>query len=144
MSMAVLLAWSIALYTQHLYTWPRVLKERGVEERTGSNSLNFFQVIFTCCGLKFTAVLWFKVHSRRLLRACLLGSKRKLPLPACQVQLGLPYVVCCPRGVQFPGTVYICNQCPLSLDPTAFLVHPVLAATAEDSIPPHSSATDST
>ena len=46
----VLLAWSIVLYTQDLYTWPRVLKERGVEERTGSNSLNFFQVIFTCCG----------------------------------------------------------------------------------------------
>ena len=71
-------------------------------------------------------MLWLKSHSRRLLRACLLGSERKLPLPACQVQLGLPYVVCCPRGVQFPGTVYICNQCPLSLDPTVFLVHTVL------------------
>ena len=31
-----------------------------------------------------------------------------------------------------------------ALDPTAFLVHPVLAAIAKDSIPHHSSATDST
>ena len=43
----VLLAWSIALYTQHLYTWPLVLKERWREERTGNNSLNFFQAVFT-------------------------------------------------------------------------------------------------
>ena len=42
----VLLAWSITLYTQHLYTWLRVLKERWQEERTGSNSLNFFQAVF--------------------------------------------------------------------------------------------------
>ena len=42
----VLLAWSIALYTQELYLWPRVLKERWLKERTGSNSLNFFQVVF--------------------------------------------------------------------------------------------------
>ena len=32
----VLLAWSIALCTQELYTRPRVLKERWHEERTGS------------------------------------------------------------------------------------------------------------
>ena len=31
----VSLAWSIALHTQELYTWPRVLKERWQEERTG-------------------------------------------------------------------------------------------------------------
>ena len=43
----VLMAWSIALYTQHLYLWPHILKERWQEERTGSNSLNFFQVAFT-------------------------------------------------------------------------------------------------
>ena len=43
----VSLAWSIALYTQELYTWSCVLKEvaRG---RTGSRSLNFFQAVFTC------------------------------------------------------------------------------------------------
>ena len=43
----VWLAWSIALRTQELYTWPRVLKERWHEERTGSRSLNFFQAVFT-------------------------------------------------------------------------------------------------
>ena len=119
----VSLAWSIALLTQELYTRPRVLKERWREERTGSNSLNFFQAVFT------------RVHSHQLLRACLLGSKMKLPPPACQVRLGLPSVVCHPRGMQFPGTMYICNQglCR-ALEPTAFHVHPVLAAIAEDAV----------
>ena len=55
-----------------------------------------------------------KVHSHQLLRACLLDNKRKLPPPACQVQLGLPSVACHPRGVQFPGNMCICNQGPLS------------------------------
>ena len=71
----VSLAWSIALHTQELYTRPRVLKERWYEERTGSRSLNFFQVVFTR--------VVSKVHSHLLLRACLLGSKRKLPPKAC-------------------------------------------------------------
>ena len=44
----VSLAWSIALRTQELYTWPRVLKERWREERTSSRSLNFFQAVFIC------------------------------------------------------------------------------------------------
>ena len=46
----VLLAWSIALRTQELYTRPRVLKERWREERTGFSSLklNFFQPVFRC------------------------------------------------------------------------------------------------
>ena len=57
---------------------------------------------------RFSHVLWLKVHSHLLLRACLLGSKRKPP--ACQVQPGLPSVVCHPRGMQFPGTVYIYSQ----------------------------------
>ena len=95
------LAWSIALRIQELYTRPRVLKERWREERTGSRSLNFFQ---------FSHVLWLKVNSHLLLRACLLGSKRKLPPQACQFQPGLPSVVCHPRGMQFPGTVHICSQ----------------------------------
>ena len=55
-------------------------------------------------------MLWLKVHSHLLLRACLLSSKRKLPPQACQVRPGFPSVVCHPRGVQFPGTVYICSQ----------------------------------
>ena len=41
----VSLAWSIALRTQELYTWPHVLKEWR-EERTGRRSLNFFQAVF--------------------------------------------------------------------------------------------------
>ena len=44
----VSLAWCSALRTQELYTRPHVLKERWREERTGSRSLNFFQVVFTC------------------------------------------------------------------------------------------------
>ena len=102
----VSLAWSIALRTQELYTGPRVLKERWREVRTGSRSLNFFQAVFTCVVVK--------VHSHLLLRACLLGNKRKLPPQACQVQPGLPSVICHPMGVQFPGTLYICSQGLLS------------------------------
>ena len=63
---------------------------------------------------RFSHVLWLKVHSRLLLRACLLGSKRKLPPPACQVRPGLPSVVCHQRGVQFPSTLYIGSQGLLS------------------------------
>ena len=72
----VSLAWSIALRTYVLYTRPRVSKERWREERTGFSSLNFFQAVFTR--------LWLKAHNHRLLRACLLGSKRKQPPPVCQ------------------------------------------------------------
>ena len=43
----VSLAWSFALCTQELYTWPHVLKERWREERADSSSLNFFQAVFT-------------------------------------------------------------------------------------------------
>ena len=43
----VSLAWSIALRTHELYTWPCVFKERWREERTGFSSLNFFQAVFT-------------------------------------------------------------------------------------------------
>ena len=102
----VSLAWSIELHTQELYARPRVLKERWRDERTGSSSLNFSRW--------FSHVLWLKIHSHLLLRACLLGSKRKLPPPACHVRPGLPSGVCPPRGVQFPCTVYICSQGPLS------------------------------
>ena len=59
---------------------------------------------------QFPHVLWLKVHSHLLLRACLLSSKGKLPHQACQVWPGLPSVVCHPRGMQFPGTMYICSQ----------------------------------
>ena len=51
-------------------------------------------------------MLWLKAHNHRLLRACLLGSKRKLPPPVCQARLGLLSVVCRLRGVLFPCTVH--------------------------------------
>ena len=45
--------------------------------------------------------------------------------------------------MQFPGMVYICNQDPLSSTwAHAFLVHPVLAAFAEDAVVAHSTATE--
>ena len=40
-------------------------------------------------------------HNHRLLRACLLGSKRKQPPLVCQARLGLLSVVCRLRGVLF-------------------------------------------
>ena len=55
----VSLAWSIALHTQKLYTRPRVLKKRWLEERSGISSLNFFQAVFTCYGWKLpTTSCW--------------------------------------------------------------------------------------
>ena len=36
-------------------------------------------------------MLWLKADNHRLLRACLLGSKRKLPPPVCQA---LQFVTC--------------------------------------------------
>ena len=63
---------------------------------------------------QFSHVLWLKAHNHQLLRACLPDSRRKLPPPACQARLGLLSAVCHLRSVQFPCTVYICNQGPLS------------------------------
>ena len=108
-SCQVSLAWSIVLCTQEIYTWPCVLKEGWGGERTGSSSLNFFQAVCTRVVVESS--------QPPLLRAWFLhflGSKRKLPPPACQVRLGFPSVVCRPRGVHFPGTKYICNQATLS------------------------------
>ena len=82
-------------------------------------------------------MLWLKVHSHWLLRACLPDSKRKLPPPACQVGLslcGLPS-----KGHAVPWHhVHLCQAVEL----TAFLVHPMLAAVAEDAVAAHSIATD--
>ena len=48
---------------------------------------------------RFSHVFWLTVHSHLLLRACLLGSKRKLPFPACQIWPGFTSMVlnnkCC-------------------------------------------------
>ena len=105
LSMAISLAWSIALHTRavHMAT---CLERGGVKTELVAAPWT--------SSRWFSHVLWLKVYSHLLLRASLLGGKRKLPLPACQVRLGLPSVVCHPRGMQFPGTVYICSQGPLS------------------------------
>ena len=88
-------------------------------------------------------MLWLKVHSHLLLKAWLLGSKRKLPPPACQVRLGPPSVVCIQGACSFLAlcTSVVRVLCQ-ALEPTAFLVHPVLAAVAEDAVAAHSSGTD--
>ena len=52
----VLQAWSIALFTQHLFTQPCVLKKSWREESTSSNSLELLPGGFhMCCDSKFTA-----------------------------------------------------------------------------------------
>ena len=123
------LAWSIALRTQKLYTRPHVLKERWREERTGSRSLNFFQAVFTRVVDESSQPPAAESMS--------LGSKRKLPPQACQVRPGLPSVALAP-------CTSIVRVHFHAFEPTAFLVHPVLAAIAEDAVAAHSSATDST
>ena len=75
---------------------------------------------------QFSQVLWRKAHNHLLLRARLLGSKRKLPPPACHLQLGLPSMVCCLRGMQSPGTVYTCNQVYKRSSPLHFLCNQCL------------------
>ena len=100
--------WHGALYSTHKsYTHGHVSWKRG------GGKTELVAAPWTS-SRQFSHVLWLKVHSRRLLRACLLDSKRKLPLPACQVLLRLPSMVHRPRSVKFPGTVYISNQGPLS------------------------------
>ena len=116
----VSLAQSIALCTQELYIWPRVLKERWREERTGTSSLNFFQVVFTCVVVESSQP------------------------PACRAQIGLPSVVCHLRGVQFPGMgIPVIRVLCQALEPNAFLVHPVFTVFAEDAVAAHSSVTNS-
>ena len=120
---------------QELYMQLYVLKERWHKERTGSSSLNFFKVVFT--------LLWLKVHSHQLLRACLLGRRRKPSPPTCQVRLGPPSLVCHPRGCSsLASCTSVIRVLCQALEPTAFFVHPVLAAVAEDAVATHSRATD--
>ena len=72
-------------------------------------------------------MLWLKVHSHRLLTACLLGSKRNLPSPACQVQLALWSAIqgACSSLATCTSVIRVLCQ---ELEPTAFFTHPVLAA----------------
>ena len=64
--------------------------------------MNFFQAVFTRVVVESSQPPAAEGMS--------LGSKRKLPPQACQVRPGFPSVVCHPRGMQFPGTVYIYSQ----------------------------------
>ena len=94
---------------------------------------------------RFSHVLWLKVHSHQLMRACLLGSKRKLIPPNCHVPTWTAlYVWSAIQGAcsyLAPCTSVIRVFCQ-ALEHTAFLVHTVLAAVAENAVAAHSSATD--
>ena len=102
----VSLAWSIALHTQELYMGSCVLKERWREERTGSSSMNFFQVVFTPVVVESSQPPTAESMSQ--------VAKGSYHLQRVRSD-GLPSVVCLPRGMQFTGTVRICNQGPLSM-----------------------------
>ena len=78
----VLLSWSNVLHTQELLMQPPVLNERWWEERTASSSLSFFQVVFTRVVVESS--------QSPATESLLLGSKRKLVPPACQVHLDFP------------------------------------------------------
>ena len=86
-------------------------------------------------------MLLLKVHSHRLLKLCLLGSKRKLQPPACQVRLDFPLWSAvqgsCSSLAPCKSVIRVLCQV---IEPTAFLVHSVLAAVAEDAVAVHSSA----
>ena len=103
----VLPAWSTALRTQELHTRPRVLKDRWRELVADP---------WTSSG-QFSHALWPRIHSHLLLRAYLLGSKRKLPPQACQVRPGLPSSGLPSKGRAVP-------QHRAHLQPESLLKHP--------------------
>ena len=109
----VSLAWSNALHTQELYMGSRVLKERWREERTGSSSMNFFQAVFTPVVVESSQPLAAESMSQ--------VAKGSYHLQRVRSD-GLPSVVCLPRGMQFTGTVRICNRSFVNgLSPLHFL-----------------------
>ena len=114
----VSLAWSIALCTQELYTWPSVLKERSREERTVIRSLNFFQAVFSHVAKVSYHLKLVRSDLDFLLWSAIQGV--------------------CSSLAPCTSVVRVLFQ---ALEPTAFLVHPVLAAIAEDAVAAHSSAT---
>ena len=123
------MAWSIALRTQELYTRPRVLKERWFEERTGSRSLNFFQAVFTCVV----------VESSQPPAAESMSPSYHLKLFTSNLDLLWSAIQgACSSLAPCTSVVRVFFQ---ALEPTAFLVHLVLATIA-DAVAAHSSATD--
>ena len=129
----VSLAWSIELCTQELYTRPRVLKERWHEERTGSRSLNFFQAVFTRVVVESSQPPVESMSPRKQKEA----TTSSLSGPTWTSFCGLPS-----KGCAVPWRTYVVRVFFQALEPTAFLVQPVLAAIAEDAVAAHSSATD--
>ena len=110
-SRALLLAkfhWHGALRSAH-----RCCTHGHVSRKKGGGKRELVSAPWTS-SRRFSHVLWLKAHNHWLQRACFLSSKRKLPPPVCQARLGLLSVVCCLKGVLFPGTVYTCNQVCLS------------------------------
>ena len=97
MTLQICLAWSRAFCTQELYTLSCNLKERWLEERPGSSTLNFFQAALTHIVVESSQPLASENISP--------SSKRKYQL----VRSHLPSVVYRPKGVQCPGTLYTCN-----------------------------------
>ena len=93
------------MHTQELYTWPCVLKERWHEERTGSRSLNFFQAVFTCVAVESSQPPAAESMSPRQQKEATTSS---LSGPTWTS------FCCLPSKRQFPGTMYIWSQGPMS------------------------------
>ena len=81
-------------------------------ERKVAGRENWYQLLellpdgfHMCCGRKLTTTSCWEHVSQ--------VAKRSYH-PACQTRLEFPSVVCCLRGMQFSGSVYICNLGPLS------------------------------
>ena len=131
----VSLAWRITLRTQVLYTLPRVLKERWREERTGSSSLNSFQAVLTRVVVESSQPLAAESRSPKWQKDATTSS---LSGPTWTSLCSLPY-----KGHAVPRHhVHLIKVFCQALEPTAFLVHPVLAAGAEDAVVAHSSVID--
>ena len=93
----------------------------------------------------FSHVLWLKVHSHLLLKACLLGSKRSYHLKLVRSDLDFllwsAIQVACSSLAPCKSVVRVFCE---ALEPIAFLVHSVLSAIAENAVAAHSSVTDGT
>ena len=91
---------------------------------------------------RFSHVLWLKVHSLLLLTACLLGSKRSYHLKLVRSDLDILLQSAIQGACSSPAPYsFVVRVLCQVLEPNAFLVHPVLAAIAEDAVAAHSSET---
>ena len=105
------------------------------EERIGSSSLNFFQVVFTHVVVESSQPLAAESMSPRYQKEATTSSlSGQTPLRSA-IQAACSSLAPCTSVIRV-----LCQ----ALEPTAFLVHPVLAAVAEDAVDAHSSVTDST